>query len=720
MAGFRQGDRRTKLLGWKRLLRAQGDHPMRVKKRHVAACWAAWLALIWAAGSWSILGADQVRQDGASAARQARGNSSRAGGATPSPASTSPQPKTFYSRYRRFGLPITVLQAPFQIRTVQLHLSTDGGATWRTYAEEPATRQEFVFETPQDGEYWFASKTVDVQNTVRPSGPTRAEQHVVIDTEDPQLELRADVTARGTVRISWRVADRNLDPHSLSVEYQAPPRDDWVPIELPSDQLVADRGVMEGQFDWQPNVTSRVVFLSARVKDMAGNVAAESTRVYLPRVAARARPGETPLDSSAQASPPRAASESRNRPDALLPSGLAPLGETASNPRYAPRHGAMAGIPWPEKESEERDSGSDRREAGTSGTAQRDGRVNPSEAEQGWAAAERARLAPEPSAASPEQPVDSAEKKGNESLAGKRREHDSAGPGRMAARATQWPDTTSGISGDVRPQVAERVPLESADSSPPDTEPAATGSGRDEKATSGSDWPDVPAGESLRMTRSRRFYLEYDIESAGPEGVAEVELWATQDGGQTWEKWGVDADKQSPLDVQVDEEGVYGFRIVVVGRNGLAAAAPQPGAPADLWIGVDWTPPSAEITAVVYGTGARSGELDIRWIAEDRRLSDRPITLSFSESREGPWTTIATGLPNSGQYFWKLDGSIPMQIYLRIQCQDEAGNSTEFIIREPVNTAGLSPKGRIRGFRPAEGEREASTPASGWFPFWRR
>jgi hypothetical protein len=296
------------------------------------------------------------------------------------------------------------------------------------------------------------------------------------------------------------------------------------------------------------------------------------------------------------------------------------------------------------------------------------------------------------------------------------------GPGRLAASATEWPEATSGVAGDVRPQVAERVPAD-----PPaamDTlatdHPAARSSDASPPPDDAGAWPAIPAGESLRMTRSRRFYLEYDIESAGPEGVAEVELWATQDGGETWEKWGVDTDKQSPLDVQVDEEGVYGFRIVVVGRNGLAAPTPQPGAPADLWVGVDLSPPSAEITSIVYGTGARSGELDIRWIAADRRLSARPIALSFSESREGPWTTIATGLPNSGQYFWKLDGSIPKRVYLRIQCQDEAGNATEFVIREPINTEGLSPKGRIRGFRPVEGEEAGEKSAARWFEIWRR
>ena len=62
----------------------------------------------------------------------------------------------------------------------------------------------------------------------------------------------------------------------------------------------------------------------------------------------------------------------------------------------------------------------------------------------------------------------------------------------------------------------------------------------------------------------------------GPSGVAEVQLWATADGGQTWRMWGTDDDLQSPFDVVVEEEGIFGFHVVVVGRNGLAGANRAP------------------------------------------------------------------------------------------------------------------------------------------------
>src|SRR5436309_15372551 len=112
--------------------------------------------------------------------------------------------------------------------------------------------------------------------------------------------------------------------------------------------------------------------------------------------------------------------------------------------------------------------------------------------------------------------------------------------------------------------------------------------------------PAEPVGpttaERPRLTNSRRFSLDYDIQSVGPEGVAAVELWGTNDGGRAWSKWGTDPDKASPFDVEVSRAAVYGFRIVVVGKNGLATSARQPGVAADVWVSVDLTRPAAKLT----------------------------------------------------------------------------------------------------------------------------
>ncbi|HEX5104730.1 MAG TPA: hypothetical protein VFV87_13005, partial [Pirellulaceae bacterium] len=219
---------------------------------------------------------------------------------------------------------------------------------------------------------------------------------------------------------------------------------------------------------------------------------------------------------------------------------------------------------------------------------------------------------------------------------------------------------------------------------------------------------EAPYGQRPRLTNSRRFSLDYDVESVGPEGVAAVELWGTTDGGRTWGKWGVDPDRASPFDVEVNNEATYGFKIVIVGRNGLATSSPQPGDAADIWVNIDGTRPAARLTGASYGQSQTAGKLDIRWEAADANLGPRPITLAIGDRPDGPFAPIAAGLPNTGQYFWEYDPRSPRQMYLRLEVRDEAGNVSIDQLTEPIKVEGLEPKGRIRGFNPGpETTREA-------------
>jgi hypothetical protein len=210
-----------------------------------------------------------------------------------------------------------------------------------------------------------------------------------------------------------------------------------------------------------------------------------------------------------------------------------------------------------------------------------------------------------------------------------------------------------------------------------------------------------PQGSRPRLTATRRFSLDYDVETVGPEGLADVELWGTSDGGRAWARWGSDPDKQSPMDVEVNGEALYGFKVVIVGKSGLASNAPQAGDAADIWVGIDLTRPKARLVSAAYGQGDAAGKLDIRWEAADANLASRPVTISISDQPDGAFTPIAAGLPNSGQYFWDFDPRSPRLVYLRLEVRDEAGNVAVDQLTEPIKIEGLQPRGRIRGFNPA-------------------
>jgi hypothetical protein len=211
-----------------------------------------------------------------------------------------------------------------------------------------------------------------------------------------------------------------------------------------------------------------------------------------------------------------------------------------------------------------------------------------------------------------------------------------------------------------------------------------------------------PFGADIKPfhSNSKAFSLDYELEASAGTSVASVDLYGTMDRGKTWKKWGSDPDGRSPFDIKVEDEGLFGFRMVVVSSNNLVTNRPVNGDDADAWILVDTKVPQARLINARYGQGAEAGSLIIEYQANDEFLADRPITLSFSQTPEGPWTTLASGLRNTGRYAWTADPNLPRRIYLRIEAIDGAGNMGVHRLDLPVDVEGLAPRGRIQGFRP--------------------
>ncbi len=206
--------------------------------------------------------------------------------------------------------------------------------------------------------------------------------------------------------------------------------------------------------------------------------------------------------------------------------------------------------------------------------------------------------------------------------------------------------------------------------------------------------------ELARPTNTQKFLLTYDVDAIAQQNIREVGLWMTTNGGQSWRKWAIDNDHQSPFSVEVPQEGIYGFRIVVSSTEGLNSRVPRAGDPADMWVRYDATRPTAKITSAPYGRGRDAGKLVINWKAADEQLRLRPVTLSYSSRPEGPWTTIATDLRNTGRYVWKVPQSVPDQVYLQLKVIDTAGNVALDQPGQPINVANLVPSGRINGLQP--------------------
>jgi hypothetical protein len=669
------------------------------------------------------LGSDLVRaQLPGQVARPASGNPV----GTSAPAPELPPP--YVTQQREVEIPFSVKPGTTpetQPVAVRVFVSWDRGQSWHYYEEKRPDEGRFRFRPTQDGEYWFSTQTVDKSGQPDSREPRRPQLRLVIDTTKPQLLAQASVPRAGEVLLTWSVADVSLNPNSLKIEYQDAESDGpWQTVKIDAQSVTSSAGQLAGRTEIRPEVASRSINLRAEVGDAAGNRAYFAQRISLVPPAARTAgalaappPDRTatawPVQNSfveqgnnqtllADSGPQRAPSQDNlpapigesgvvnnpfTRPDrqiAARPAGLSPANPAATEALPPPVDEAgstSALVPLPTGTADiDSSPGTPHSGAATSDTVPLESVAPPS---QGATPTETS----EPRAYSP--PSDWMN---SEPLTGS-----------PAA-------TNSNLSDSYRPESlpAETLPAPRQDSVPqalpsPPSAPAWSGAG-------GQSEPQLPAestesvaaplGVRPRLTNSRRFSLEYDIESVGPEGVSEVELWGTSDGGRTWIKWGTDPDKQSPFDVEVNGEANYGFRIVIIGRNGLATTAPRAGDAADIWVGIDLTRPQGRLLSAQYGQGSAAGKLDIRWEASDANLVERPITLSISDRPDGAFTPIAAGLPNSGQYYWEFDPRSPRHIFLRLEIRDQAGNVAIDQLTEPIKVEGLEPRGRIRGFSP--------------------
>ncbi|MFT3878928.1 MAG: hypothetical protein QM703_04620 [Gemmatales bacterium] len=190
--------------------------------------------------------------------------------------------------------------------------------------------------------------------------------------------------------------------------------------------------------------------------------------------------------------------------------------------------------------------------------------------------------------------------------------------------------------------------------------------------------------------------LDFDVK-AGPSGVGLLELYYTLDAGKTWQLLDKREESAKPFSVDVPNEGIYGFTMVVKNKAGLGRGAPQPGELPEVRVGVDITAPVCEIITPLEPVPGSKGLINVKWTAIDANLSSGPVKLEWSENPSGPWHPIVEKQPNNGVFRWRVPDNTPYQVFLKLEVTDVAGNVGQFITREPVLVDLQMPEVKILG-----------------------
>ena len=641
--------------------------------------------------------------------------------AAAAPVAAPALPEPIYWKQHLFLIPYRWGSAaePASAQVVSLFVSRDRGASWQKISEAKPQVKAFNYRAEGDGEYWFAVKTLDSQGRLWPDGPYQPELRVIVDTTIPRIdELQARPGENGEVDVQCRATDVNLDPASLRVESQTDPASAWQAVAL----QVADAGAqgMPGaaiRGRWQPLAGARPLAIRATIADRAGNTAVYQARIEAgPALAGPTIPpppvvGGTAV-GSASVNPFGVPGQASGVPTAGgMPaaqqgwtSGAAVAAPLATPPLVTPPLATTsppAVQSWP---------------AGTSANAPfRLWTTGKSPEDDGLTAYGNPQISNSPSP----QPFNSNNVAAN--VAPPEMNH---GEPRVPASYAGIARTTDPVAtGPQTPQATgpQFAPLEpfrqAASAAMPTSAPTQSGgqplvplgqltplnAPLNSQGVTPIDTP-PPSHQLLshqptsppKLVGSRTFSLEYDLDDAGRGGVTRVELWGTRDGGQTWNRYCQDDDNRSPLLVTVDNEGLYGFTILVQSAGAAAIESPRAGEEPELWVAVDLKRPIVELTGIERGEGNLADHLILKWRAQDNNLEQRPIALYFSSRPAGPWSAIATSLEDTGQYAWRVERYVPTRIYLRIEARDTAGNLAAFQTREPVEFSPGSLTGRLR------------------------
>ena len=636
-----------------------------------------------------------------------------------------------------FSIPFTVDAVGIQPASVRLFVSRGPGETWELFDQKKPTAKlkQFQYKADGDGEYWFATRTMDASGQAHPAGAISPQLKVYVDTTKPVIDLDVNADDQGRVHAALSVKDAT-PLKIVQLRYASDTVKTWQNLE--SAQLAAG-----GEIQFAPDEDWKLLSLQLVVSDTPGNQTVINQMIRRPRVATShsnrfaANQGSDPL--AARALPYRLDGEQRVTAEPVSGPGaplLAPLprGTTPSiNPppsstgwtHTAPFTGLPQAAASTGPAMAQRPHGTHQRGLPQYGTAPQYATGRPSGASRfapnanyrgttpsvagSPTASQPTRMEFAPPSVRETSPVAAAPQRTQAVLpppATPMQIGEGFGlnspqrPSQLPAFEKESPSKPRTMAEAMRPITEESAvaKIEQEEIPTPNAQPDPEHYRTDRAATEASS-PDLQRAP-VRFSDSERFSLEYELEAVGSQGVEAIELYGSLDQGSTWSLWGQDPDRSSPFDIETQGEGVFGFRIVVVGGNGLASPRPLAGESPDIFVVVDRTRPSVRISGARYGEGDQTGGLVIRYECNDNHLTRRPIGLAFSGSSEGPWTTIAAGLQNTGNYVWRADPNLPRQLYLRIDATDEAGNVGSYILDQPIDTQGLAPRARIRGFQP--------------------
>jgi hypothetical protein len=171
-------------------------------------------------------------------------------------------------------------------------------------------------------------------------------------------------------------------------------------------------------------------------------------------------------------------------------------------------------------------------------------------------------------------------------------------------------------------------------------------------------------------TRQPTFRIPFETDP-GERRLREVQLYVSEDQGQTWQKAGTAPPEQRGFSFRAERDGAYWFAVRTVDLEGRLNPPILQGIRPQLRVHVDTQPP---VITLRQGS-AREGTISVDWEIRDDNLDLSSFNLEYRTPGAADWIPVTVDPAAIGQRWWSPGTNGPIEVRLRVR--DLAKNEGE-------------------------------------------
>jgi hypothetical protein len=194
------------------------------------------------------------------------------------------------------------------------------------------------------------------------------------------------------------------------------------------------------------------------------------------------------------------------------------------------------------------------------------------------------------------------------------------------------------------------------------------------------------------ISASAENLLQLNVTDAGPAGLARVQVWASQDDGQTWSEGPIAEAPFKSVGWKAPGDGRFRFAVVAVDQAGNPTPTPKGKSDDQGVLLVDSQKPVillSQANGLVEAEGMKPRKnflpghrVAVQFDVKDVALAANPVTVWLA-TEGGTWEVVGKDLPADAAYRFEIPAKPSRAARIKVSAVDVAGNVGEVVAGEP-------------------------------------